>query len=118
MKKFLFIVRHPPQQGIALSESLDLMMTVAAFDQSVRVLFLDDGVFSLKSGQSHSNPAVKPSASMFGALEVYDIKELFVEVESLTERGLTVENLILPARLIRRTEIAGLIALADHVVTA
>ena len=118
MKKFLFIVRHPPLQGIALSESLDLVMTVAAFDQSVRVLFLDDGVFSLKSGQSHPNPAVKSSALMFGALEVYDIKEIFVEVESLVERGLTVENLILPARLIRRTEIAGLIALADHVVTA
>ena len=101
-----------------MSENLDLMMTVAAFDQSVRVLFLDDGVFSLKSGQIHPNPLVKPSASMFSALEVYDVKELFVEVESLVERGLAVENLILPARPIHRTEIASLIALADHVVMA
>jgi tRNA 2-thiouridine synthesizing protein C len=109
-------MRHPPHEGSGIRESLDMLMTVAAFDQSVQVLFLDDGVFLLKSGQCPHNPAVKPSAPWFAALAIYDIDELWVEEESLAERGLNVAKLILPVRTLGRAEIAALFAAADIVV--
>jgi tRNA 2-thiouridine synthesizing protein C len=116
IKKFLFVLRHPPYEGSGILESLDILMTVAAFDQSVRVLFLDDGVFLLKSGQCPHNPAVKPSAPWFAALAVYDIDELWVEEESLADRGLNAATLMLPVRTLGRAEIAPFIAAADIVV--
>jgi tRNA 2-thiouridine synthesizing protein C len=116
IKKFLFVLRHPPAEGPGIRESLDQIMTVAAFDQTVQVLFLDDGVFLLKSGQCPHDPAVKPSAPAFAALALYDIDELWVERESLAGRGLDPAKLILPVRTLGRAEIAPLIAAADIVV--
>ena len=95
---------------------MDMLMTVAAFDQQVRVLFLDDGVFLLKSGQRPPNPAVRPTAPFFAALEIYGVEELWVERESLAERGLDLANLILPVQPLHRTEIALFLAAADIMV--
>ena len=117
MKNFLFVLHHPPHEGAAIRESLDMVMTVAAFDQTVRVLFLDDGVFLLKLGQCPQNPNLKPTSPLFAALEMYDVEGLWVEQESLAERGLVLTNLILPVQTIRREEIAFFLATADIVVT-
>lgn len=116
MKSFLFVMRHPPHEGSAVRESLDMLMTAAAFDQRVRVLFLDDGVFLLKAGQQPEGLGLKPVGPLLAALEVYDVEGLWVEEESLAQRGLRLEGLSLPAWGIRRAEVAGLVAAADIVV--
>ena len=116
MKKFLFVLRHPPHEGTGIRENLDMVMTVAAFDQSVRVLFLDDGIFLLKLGQCPQNPNLKPTSPLFAALEIYDVEGLWVEQESLAERGLSLADLILPVQTIRRKEMAFFLATADIVV--
>jgi tRNA 2-thiouridine synthesizing protein C len=116
MKNFLFVLRHPPHSGSGIRESLDMLMTVAAFDQPVKLLFLDEGVFLLKSGQCPPNRAVRPTAPLFAALEIYDIEGLWVEQESLSERGLNLADLILPAQTLGRTDIASFLAAADIVV--
>jgi tRNA 2-thiouridine synthesizing protein C len=116
MKKFLFVMRRPPYQGIGILESLDMIMTVAAFDQCVNILFLDDAVFLLKANQTPDYPHVKPSSPVFAALAMYDVETLWVEQESLSERGLNLSKLMLPAQSINRAEIANLIAEADIVV--
>lgn len=117
MKKFLFILRHPPCEGACIRESLDMMMTVAAFAQAVRVLFLDDGVYLLKSGQCSDNTDIKPTAPLFKALELYDVEGLWVEQESLLDRGLNGTNLIVPVYTLPRKEIASFISAADIVVS-
>ncbi len=109
-------MRQPPFQGSRIRESMDMIMTVAAFDQCVKILFLDDGVFLLKSNQNPDNPDLKTSTPLFAALELYDVEELWVEGESLAERGLDPSHLILPVRTLGRTEIAFFLAKADIVV--
>ena len=116
MKNFLFVMRSTPHDGIGLRESLDMIMTVAAFDQPVSLLFLDDGVFQLKAGQNPGCLDLKPTAPLFEALEVYGVDALWVEEESLAQRGLAPGNLILPVRGIKRGEVAALAAAADVVV--
>lgn len=116
MKNFLFVMRRPPHEGSRVRESLDMLMTVAAFDQPVRVLFLDDGVFLLKPGQRPEGLGLKPVLPLLEALEIYDVEGLWVEEESLAERGLRPGALALPARGIRRAEVARFVAAADIVV--
>jgi tRNA 2-thiouridine synthesizing protein C len=116
MKKFIFLLRHPPHEGSAIRESLDMLMTVAAFDQSVRVLFLDDGVFLLKPGQNPHHANTKPTAPLLAALEIYEVEGLWAEEESLSERGLDLASLGLPMQTIRRAEVASFLAAADIVV--
>lgn len=117
MKNFLFVLRRSPYEGSAVREGLDMLMTVAAFDLPVRVLFLDDGVFLLKSGQCPEAFGVPPVGPLLSALEIYGIEELWVEEESLAERGLAPESLFLPVRSVRREEVAQIAGAADVVVS-
>jgi tRNA 2-thiouridine synthesizing protein C len=116
-KKFLFVMRSAPRDGARVRESLDMAMTAAAFDQAVRLLMLDDGVFLLKRGQRFEPNGLKPVAPLFEALALYDVEDVFVERESLRGRHLTTEDLVIPVRVVDRTEIAGLTAEHDLVIS-
>jgi len=116
MKKFLFILRNPPHQGIQLQEKLDVILTTAAFDQKVALLFLDDGVFQLKKNQQPEKQGLKDTASIFNALEIYDVHDLFTEVESLQQRGLKPSDLTLPAKEFYRKDINDLMQQYDVVM--
>jgi tRNA 2-thiouridine synthesizing protein C len=106
MKKFLFVLRKPAHSGAYLQEMLDIILTTAAFDQSVSILWLDDAVFQLKNGQQPEMLGLKDTAAMFQALALYDVTELYIESESLQERGLALNALCLPVQTLPRKTIA------------
>lgn len=116
MKKYLFLMRRLPHHSLHVQETLDQLLTTAAFDQAVSLLFLDDGVFQLKSQQSPEFMPFKNTAAMFQSLELYDVRDIFVEAESLSSRGLTVDDLILPVRSIPRDAVNDLIQQHDIVM--
>lgn len=110
-------MRRGPTGAVRVRESLDMIMTAAAFDQTVRLLMLDDGVFLLKHGQQPRASGLKPVAPMFEALALYDVEDILVERESLQERHLNAEDLAIPVRIVERGEIAGLTAGHDIVIS-
>ncbi len=81
MKKFIFVLRQPPHNGVQVQEMLDIILTTAAFDQPVSILLLDDGVFQLKNGQNPKCAGLKDTAAIFHALEIYDVNDVYAEVE-------------------------------------
>lgn len=109
-------MRNLPHLSSHVQETLDQILTTAAFDQSVSVLFLDDGVFQLKSGQDPQTMVLKNTAAIFTALELYEITDVFVEVESLADRGLVLDDLILPVRAMPRADVNELIRCHDVIV--
>lgn len=115
-RRFLFLLRRPPQSGARVRETLDMILTTAAFEQPVTVLFLDDGVYSLKRGQDTRAAGLPAIAPAFETLALYDVQAIRVEQESLAERGLALTDLAIAAEPIARTDIAGLIAAHDIVV--
>ena len=112
-KSFVFVLRVPPHGSLQGQETLDMILTTAAFDQKVHLLFLDDGVFQLKAGQRPEIIDFKPLIPIYSALSLYDVDELWVEHESLQERGLTHDELILPVHLIARSEVSEFLAVQD-----
>jgi tRNA 2-thiouridine synthesizing protein C len=115
MKKYLFILRKPVHSGAQVQEMLDIVLTTAAFDQQVAILLLDDGVFHLKNGQQPGIAGMKDTAAIFKALEIYDVHDIYTEVESLQERGLKPGDLCLPVQEFYRKDIAGLMKRHDVV---
>jgi len=116
MKKFLFIMRQPPFAGIQLQEQLDVILTTAAFDQKVALLFLDEGVFQLKKAQKPEKQGLKDTASIFNALEIYDVTDIYTEVESLQEKGLKPSDLSLPVKEFYRKDINQLMQQYDIII--
>lgn len=116
MKKILFVMRTAPHKGINIQEKLDVILITAAFDQQLALLFLDDGVFQLKKGQQPEKQALKDTASVFNALEIYDVSDIYSEVESLQERGLKPSDLSLPVKEFYRKDINQLMQQYDVVM--
>jgi tRNA 2-thiouridine synthesizing protein C len=115
MKKYLFVLRKPAHSGAQVQEMLDIVLTTAAFDQQVAILLLDDGVFHLKNGQQPGIAGMKDTAAIFKALEIYDVHDIYTEVESLQERGLKPGDLCLPVQEFYRKDVAGLMKRYDVV---
>lgn len=88
-KKFLYVNRKAPYGTIYALESLEVVLIGAAFEQDVSLAFLDDGVFQLTKGQDTAGIGIKNFSPTFRALGDYEVTKLYVEKESLAERGLT-----------------------------
>jgi tRNA 2-thiouridine synthesizing protein C len=93
VKKFLYVNRKAPYGTIYALESLEVVLIGAAFDQDVSLAFLDDGVFQLVKSQDTKEIGVKNFSPTFRALGDYEVTKLYVEKESLAERGLTADDL-------------------------
>jgi tRNA 2-thiouridine synthesizing protein C len=115
MKTYLFVLRKPAHSGAYVQEMLDIILTTAAFDQSVSILWLDDAVFQLKKHQQPERLALKETAAMLQSLALYDITALYVENESLQEHGLQPDDLCLPVHILPRNSIAAFMQKFDIV---
>jgi tRNA 2-thiouridine synthesizing protein C len=93
-KKFLYVNRKAPHGSIYALESLEVVLIGAAFEQKVSLAFLDDGVFQLVKGQNPKDIGMKNFSNTYRALGDYDVRELYVEAESLAERGLAAADLL------------------------
>jgi tRNA 2-thiouridine synthesizing protein C len=92
-KKFLFVNRKAPYGTIYAWESLEVVLISAAFEQDVSLAFMDDGVYQLTKGQDTSGIGMKNFSPTYAALGDYEITKIYVEKESLEERGLTLDDL-------------------------
>jgi tRNA 2-thiouridine synthesizing protein C len=126
-KKFLYVNRKAPYGTIYALEALEVVLISAAFEQDVSLAFLDDGVYQIVKGQETSGIGMKNFSPTYRALGDYDITRLYVEQESLDERGLKPEDLMQityedenedfaekpSVRIVSRSELAGIMAQQD-----
>jgi tRNA 2-thiouridine synthesizing protein C len=108
-KRYVFVMRHPPHAGWRLQETLDQLLTTAAFDQSVTVLWLDQGVYQLSKHQQPACMGLPDTAAALTALPLYGVEQLFVEQESLAASGLALDDLVLPLRCLPRSQVNALL---------
>ena len=94
IKKFMYVNRRAPYGTVYALESLEVVLIGAAFDQDVSLAFIGDGVYQLKADQDSSDSDQKNFSPIYQALGDYDVSKLYVEQESLDERGLTLDDLM------------------------
>jgi tRNA 2-thiouridine synthesizing protein C len=131
IKKFLYLNRKAPYGTVYALESLEVVLIAAAFDQDVSLAFVDDGVYQLLANQDTKGVEMKNFSPTYNALGDYDINKLYVEKESLEERGLSLDDLMdvtyededddwaeKPSiRLVSRAELADLMDTQDVVLS-
>ncbi|MFY9723209.1 MAG: sulfurtransferase complex subunit TusC [Azonexus sp.] len=117
IKKFMYVNRKAPYGTIYALESLEVVLITAAFDQDVSLAFLDDGVYQLKKGQQTKGIETKNFSPTYRALEDYDVEKLYVMKESLDERGLSEDDLLVPVKVLSRAEMGALMNQQDVVLS-
>lgn len=116
-KKFMFVNRKAPYGTVYALESLEVVLITAAFDQDVSLVFMDDGVYQLRKTQQTKGIEIKNFSPTYRALEGYDIEKLYVDAESLAERGLTEDDLLVDVTVLSRAEMGALMESQDVVLS-
>ncbi len=93
-KKMMFVMRKAPHGSIYPYEGLEVVLITAAYDQDISMLFIDDGVYSLKNEQNTEGIGIKGFMKTYFALEDYEVEKLYVDNQSLKDRGLSKKDLI------------------------
>ncbi len=116
-KKFMFVNRKAPYGTVYALESLEVVLISAAFDQDVSLVFVEDGVWQLKKGQQTKGIETKNFSPTYRALEGYDVEKLYVERESMEERGLTEDDMIVDVTVLPAAELGKLMDEQDVVMS-
>ena len=93
VKKMMYINRKAPYGTIYAWESLEVVLIGAAFEQDVSLAFMDDGVYQLTKGQDTAAIGMKNFSPTYSALGDYEVNKIYVEKESLEDRGLSLDDL-------------------------
>ncbi len=108
VKKIMHVMRRAPHGTVYTYEGLEMVLIMAAFEQDISVAFIDDGVYSLVRNQETDEIGIKGFANTYRALDGYDVEKLYVDRESMEERGLTEEDLIVDVQVLPSAEIGKL----------
>ena len=117
IKKFMLVNRKAPYGTIYALESLEVALITATFDQDVSLVFMDDGVYQLVKGQQTQGIGIKNFPPTYRALEGYDVEKLYVDDESMTQRGLKSEDLLVPVEVLSSAQLGQLMAEQDVILS-
>lgn len=115
--RWLFLLQQTPYRNSLAREALDMALACAAFEQTVQIIFLDDGVYQLLAQQNTGHMQQKNIAKTLAALAIYDISAVYVARSSLLARGLENQPLCIDYQAVDDKAIKALIADADHVMS-
>jgi len=113
--RYTFISRTAPYGSNRAQLCLDAAFAAAVFEQHVSYLFMDDGVYQLMANQEAEGISSKTLGRILETLDLYGIEDVFVLASSLEQRQLTAEDLLLPVKLVGKSEAAELLEHSDCV---
>jgi len=116
-KNILVIMRSAPYGQSRARDAIDLILTSAAYDQEISVLFQSDGIFQLIAEQQPKELGLKNINAQISAFEMYDIEAVYYDQESLSARRLKPEQLNDQIKPVSNSEIQTLLNQADTVLT-
>ena len=110
------LMRKAPYGSVYTAEGFRTMMGLAVFEMDISVVFLDDGVYTLIKGQDPSKLDMQPLGDGFPMLTEFDVTKFFVHDESLEERGLTPEDLLMDVEIVDSARVAEILESAGKVL--
>ncbi|MDC1436042.1 sulfurtransferase complex subunit TusC [Gammaproteobacteria bacterium] len=115
LKNILIIIRQAPYSSLLPGAALDVLLTAAAFEQPITLLFMGEGVQHLLSAQNSTGSGMKNISKALPSLELYEVDQVFMEKDALANRKLENEKLVLQVESLSLNQIADAIEKADQV---
>ena len=104
--KIMFLCKTAPYGTIYEQEAIEAMIMFSAYEQDISVAFIGDGVLSLKKGQNPSLINIKNfSQTYLVIIDDFEVSHLYVEKESLEERGMKEEDLLTEVEVLQRADL-------------
>jgi tRNA 2-thiouridine synthesizing protein C len=116
VRKIMHVLRRAPHGTIYTYEGLEMILIMAAFEQDISVVFADDGIYALVKNQNTDQIGMKSFVNSFRALSGYDVEKLYVDRESMEERGLQASDLVVEVEVLPSDEIGKLMKTQDVVI--
>ena len=110
------LMRRAPYGTVYTAEGFRTMMGVAVFEIDISVVFLDDGVYALMEGQDPKKLDMKPLGDAFPMLPEFDVEKFYVHDESLAERGLTPDDLVMDVEVVNSAQVGQILETAGKVL--
>ncbi len=117
IKKYAIINTSSSFNSSNGKDSLDAALILASYEMPVSLFFVGDGVYQVQAQQNAEAIAAKDYIATFKALGFYDIKDIFVCQQSLTERSLTTNFVVASAKTLTTSEIKQQLLNFDVVLT-
>ena len=127
-KKVMVTVRKAPHGSIYVQESIEVMFIFATYNMDLSVVFLDDGVLALHTGQDTRALGIKGFMATLGALVDWEVTKVYVDRQSLKDRNIPEQAIVVigkdevtdaPIRpqVLDSAEIAALMATQHSIVS-
>ncbi|MGL5008229.1 MAG: sulfurtransferase complex subunit TusC [Plesiomonas sp.] len=94
MKRIAFIFTQPPHGNAVGREGLDALLATSAYSDNLSVFFIGDGVLQLLPEQQPEIILARNYIATFKLLPLYDIENIYISTESLQQRGITEQHLL------------------------
>ena len=110
MEKVIVLMRKAPYGSVYSAEAFRTIMGIAVFEMDICVAFIDDGVYALLKDQNPEKLDMKPLADGFPMLKDFEVDRFVVHGGSLSERGLSADDLVLDAEVVDDAGFASIIS--------
>ncbi len=111
----LVVIQSTPYGNTNAKDALDVLLTLAAFEQAPGLLLQGVGVHLLTSTQG----PFKHAGKMLAALPMYDVEQLYVDNSAIAAQGISQTQLAqcpLDCQLLDQPAIGKLMASYQHVL--
>lgn len=116
-KKIGIVNRQGPHGQSHAREALDLSLALSAFNESLSLFFIGDGVYQLLSKHQADLIFQKDFQPMLQMLALYDVEKIYVCQQSLAIRNIPMDQLVIEVTVLCTDEINSHLALQDQLLS-
>jgi len=116
-KKVGIINRQAPHGTSDAREALDLTLALSAFNESLSLFFIGDGVYQLAAKHQAALVLQKDFQPMLQMLDLYDVEQIYVCQASLVKRNISMDDLVIKTTFLTPDEMAICLARQDQLLS-
>jgi len=116
-KKIGIINRCAPHGTAAGRESLDLALALSAFNESLSLFFIADGVYQLLDSHAPAQILQKHYQPLFKMLDIYDVENIYICETALKQRSLTTAMLAIDVTVLTKAQLQAKLAQQDQLLS-
>ena len=117
LTNFTFLARTAPYGTNRCNLLMDIALASSVFEQKSNYVFMDDAIYQLLRNQNADHIHTKTFSKAIEALKLYGINNIYVLEKSLTERSVSLDELVLNPEIINRQQLQELVRNSQNVIS-